>query len=210
PEPAPPPAEQVPRPQVTRGIEMPEEVTVRPEPPAELPVVAEPPPGSSPCPAPRSATPVEERTDLAMSRAEAMISEARRLFGPRYPGPDRPPGPVSGTWINEITADRDNDCTPRPRPPRDPSIPPELGVVTGRVYRAGTSQALPGAFLQILGTGYSTYADDQGVYSLEFDRALVDNCRTQYVQVSRDGFAPQRLILSLGSRSANDIRMSRR
>jgi hypothetical protein len=78
------------------------------------------------------------------------------------------------------------------------------------VFRAGTSQPLPGAFLQILGTPYSTFADDNGDYTLEFDRTLVDDCRTQYVQVSKDGFAPQRLILSLGPRSSNDIPLRRR
>lgn len=205
---APVPAERVPRPQVVRGPEMPEEVTVRnePEPETERPPVASAPEPAAARPDPPPAAPV----DLAAARDAEMRSEAQRLFGPRRLGSDRPPGPVSTSWVNQITADRDNDCTPRERPPRDPSQPPELGTVSGRVFRAGTTQPLPGAYLQILGTPYATFADDQGAYTLEFDRALVDDCRTQYVQVSKDGFAPQRLILSLGSRTSNDIPLQRR
>ena len=85
-----------------------------------------------------------------------------------------------------------------------------MGVVAGTVYREGTRQPLAGAFLQILGTPYATFADERGAYALAFDRSLVDDCRTQYVQVSKDGFAPRRLILSLGSRTSNDIPLSRR
>ena len=199
------PPRRVPRPQVVRGPEMPEEVTVRseaePERPANQPAVASAPepPASSPRP-----------VDIAAAREAEMRSEAERLFGPRRLGSDRPVGPVSASWVNQITDDRENDCTPKARPPRDPSVPPELGTVSGRVFRAGTSQPLPGAFLQILGTPYSTFADDDGSYTLQFDRSLVDDCRTQYVQVSKDGFAPQRLILSLGSRTSNDIPLTRR
>jgi hypothetical protein len=85
-----------------------------------------------------------------------------------------------------------------------------MGTVAGVVYREGTRQPLGGAFLQIMGTPYSTFADDRGAYTLRFDKALIDACRTQYVQVSKDGFAPRRLILSLGHRVSNDIPMSRR
>jgi hypothetical protein len=211
PEPEDPPVRprRVPRPQVVRGDPIPEELSVRSEPepeatPDRLPVASAPePPATSPEP---PAAPL----DLAAAREAEMRSEAERLFGPRRLGSTRPPGPVSANWVNQITDDRDNDCTPTPRPPRDPSVPPELGTVSGRVFRAGTDQPLPGAFLQILGTPYSTFADDDGDYTLEFDRSLVDDCRTQYVQVSKDGFAPQRLILSLGNRTTNDIPLRRR
>ncbi|HEU4827975.1 MAG TPA: carboxypeptidase-like regulatory domain-containing protein [Gemmatimonadales bacterium] len=201
----------MPRPQVVRGRAMPEEVTVRSEPAAEperdqLPVATAPEPPAA-APEPR---PVQPPVDIAAARAAEMRAEAQRLFGPRRLGSDRPPGPVSASWVNQLTDDRENDCTPRPRPPRDPSVPPELGTVSGRVFRAGTTQPLPGAYLQILGTPYATFADDEGDYTLEFDRSLVDDCRTQYVQVSKDGFAPQRLILSLGSRTSNDIPLRRR
>ena len=208
--PAPVPERRVPRPQVARAAPMPDELSVRPEPAPDRPddqpplATAPEPPASAPEPSPT--VPV----DVAAAREAEMRSEAQRLFGPRRLGSDRPPGPVSASWVNQVTDDRPNDCTPTPRPPRDPSAPLELGTVSGRVFRAGTSQPLPGAFLQILGTPYSTFADDEGDYTLEFDRSLVDDCRTQYVQVSKDGFAPQRLILSLGSRTSNDIPLQRR
>ena len=174
--------------------------------PAQIPVATAPePPATSPDPSPPLPT-----VDVAAAREAEMRAAAQQLFGPRRLGSERPPGPVSASWVNRLSDDRENDCTPKPRPHRDPSQPPELGTVSGRVFRAGTSQPLPGAYLQILGTPYATFADDEGDYTLEFDRALVDDCRTQYVQVSKDGFAPQRLILSLGSRASNDIPMTRR
>ncbi|HEX6643608.1 MAG TPA: carboxypeptidase-like regulatory domain-containing protein [Gemmatimonadales bacterium] len=203
------PRRRIPRPQVARGAPMPEELAVREEPPPPDPDL--PPTGAAPeppatDPAPSAPSPAE----LAALRESEMRSEATRLFGPRRPGSDRAPGPITAGWVNEIRDNRDNDCTPTPRAPREPGAPVELGSVSGRVFRAGTDQPLPGAFLQILGTAYSTFADDDGDYTLEFDRALVDDCRTQYVQVSKDGFAPQRLILSLGPKSSNDIPLRRR
>lgn len=209
-QPAEPPSRQVPRPQVQRGEEMPEDVATRPEPPPPDLPLGELPAASAPEPADpeRSAEPAKP-TEVAA--APSMESEAWRIFGPSRAGVERLAGPIPArSWINDVTADRDNDCTPTRRPPSDPDTPPEMGVVTGRIFREGTRQPLPGAFLQILGTPYSTFADDQGDYELIFDQALVDDCRTQYVQISKDGFAPRRLILSLGRRVSNDVPLSRR
>ena len=202
------PPKRIPRPQVRRDQPLPEDVTVRPEPPPELPL-GEIPPATAPETVerpPLAASPLSE-----LAAANAVESEARRLFGPRNYGADRPPGPIAArSWATEVTEDRENDCTPRPPASRDPGTPPDMGSVAGIVYREGTRQPLGGAFLQIMGTPYSTFADDRGVYELRFDKALIDSCRTQYVQVSKDGFAPRRLILSLGHRVSNDIPMSRR
>jgi hypothetical protein len=68
---------------------------------------------------------------------------------------------------------------------------------------------LPGAFLQILGTRYSTIADDHGRYRLTFDPSLVGPCRTQVVRVTATGYRAQNLILAVGS-ADNTILMSRR
>ena len=205
-----PPPERVPRPQVRRDEPLPEDVTVRPEPPPPDLRLGEIPPATAPETAEKP--PVAESpfpTDVAA--ATAMESEARRLFGPRNYGADRPAGPITArSWATEVTEDRENDCTPRPPAPREPGAPPEMGSVAGIVYREGTRQPLGGAFLQIMGTPYSTFADDRGAYELRFDKSLIDSCRTQYVQVSKDGFAPRRLILSLGHRVSNDIPMERR
>lgn len=205
-EPAP---QRVPRPQVRRGDELPEAIATRSDPPPMEFPLGDPPPATAPLQPAEPKAEAEAPTELAA--ATEMESEARRLFGPRNRGFDHADGPrVTRRWATEVTEDRENDCTPRPAPPRPAGAPPELGTVAGTVYREGTNQPLAGAFLQILGTPYSTFADDRGAYILAFDRALVDACRTQYVQVSKDGFAPRRLILSLGSRARNDIPLSRR
>lgn len=207
-EPTPPP-DRVPRPQVTRGPDTPEEVTIERDPPPDEAPPGEAPPASAPEP-PR-AEPPSRRTAEGLELALLPIEEeARRLFGAPRMGSDRMNGPsVERRWATEITEDRENDCRPAPRRALAPGEKPVMGHVEGRVYREGTTIPLAGAFLQIIGTGYSTFADDEGRYRLEFDQSLVDQCRTQYVQVTRDGFRPRRLILALGARSSNDVLMRR-
>jgi hypothetical protein len=204
-----PPPDRMPRPQVKRGEHLDEEVTVAPEPPPER--------------GPLGVAPWESRVESQESREQlstldsrpstelAMVTEAQRLFGRPQHGVTNATGPEpNARWAQEVTDDRDNDCRPSQRPPKDPDAPVEMGQVSGQVFREGSSQPLAGAFLQILGTPYSTFADDNGWYTLSFDQSLVDACRTQYVQVSKDGFRPRRLILGLGARANNNIPMSRR
>lgn len=203
-EPAPePPPERMPRPQVERGPDVPPDVLVADRAPEEA-AAEEPPPASAP--EVRNTPPaIEEPSELA-SAPVTMESEAERLFGPRRRGMTYGAGPIENRrWAELLTEDRLNDCRPRPM-----AATGEMGEIAGVVFRQGTRDPLPGAFLQILGTGYSTFADDDGRYRLVFDRGLVDECRTQYVQVSKDGFRPQRLILGLGAAPNNDIPMSRR
>jgi hypothetical protein len=216
PEPAPtPPPPQMPRPQVKRGERLPEEVLVAPTPPPETGPLGAPPEARAPEPSTAAESPSRRATEpvtpakAGASTELSMVEEAKRLFGPKQTGVTGGGPQPRARWAEEMTDDRDNDCTPRLRTVRDTAAPVTMGVVSGRVYREGTSQPLSGAFLQILGTSYSTYADDNGWYSLSFDQSLVDECRTQYVQVSKDGFRPRRLILGLGARADNDIRMRR-
>ena len=209
PEPEPPP-DRVPRPQVTRGPDTPEEVTIEREPPPEDAPLGEAPPAMAPEP-PMPESPsrraAEPPTELSLLPIEA---EAQRLFGAPRVGSSRMDGPsVERRWATEVTEDRENDCRPRPRRALLPGETPEMGHVEGRVFREGTSTPLAGALLQIIGTSYHTFADDEGRYRLVFDQSLVDACRTQYVQVTKDGFRPRRLILALGPRSSNDVRMRR-
>lgn len=204
-----PPPDRMPRPQVKRGEHLDEDVTVAPEKPPEQGPMGEAPRESGverQAPSVQRATPDAERpTQLAM------IEEAQRLFGRPQQGVTNATGPTPNVrWAQELTDDRDNDCRPSRRTPRDPVAPIEMGQVSGQVFREGTHQPLAGAFLQILGTPYSTFADDEGWYTLSFDQSLVDACRTQYVQVSKDGFRPRRLVLGLGVRANNNIPMSRR
>ncbi|HEU4800057.1 MAG TPA: hypothetical protein VFS94_05455 [Gemmatimonadales bacterium] len=205
-----PPPDRVPRPQVTRGPDVPEEVTIERDPPPDEAPPGEAPPAAAPEP-PRAEPPsrraAEAPTEVALLPIE---SEAQRLFGAPRVGSDRMDGPsIERRWATEVTEDRENDCRPRPRRALLPGEKPTMGHVEGRVYREGTSTPLAGAFLQIIGTSYSTFADDDGWYRLAFDQSLVDECRTQYVQVTKDGFRPRRLILALGARTSNDVRMRR-
>ena len=198
---------RIPRPQVIRGKDLPDEVFFRPEtPPPVMPTLPQ---------GPTVSEPVSEvhRNEVASAEPAppAIESEAQRLFGSKRSGAGLAAGPLPArSWINAVTEDRANDCVPRARPARAPGTPVDLGVITGIVYREGTREPLGGAFLQILGTPYSAFADARGAYALSFDKSLVDDCRTQYVQVSKDGFAPRRLILSLGHRVSNDIPLNRR
>ena len=205
----PPPPDRMPRPQVKRGEHLDEDVTVAPEPPPEEGKLAEAPRGSSV--ESRESSEKPSTLDTRPPTQLAMIEEAQRLFGRPQHGVTNATGPTPNVrWARELTDDRENDCRPSQRPPRDTDAPVELGQVSGQVFREGTHQPLAGAFLQILGTPYSTFADDEGWYTLQFDQSLVDACRTQYVQVSKDGFRPRRLILGLGARANNDITMRQR
>jgi hypothetical protein len=56
----------------------------------------------------------------------------------------------------------------------------------------------------MLGTPYTSFTDDQGQYQFRFDMALVDNCRTQYVRVSADGYESRLLVH--GGRTKNPKR----
>jgi hypothetical protein len=82
-------------------------------------------------------------------------------------------------------------------------------VVEGVVRHESTGANLPGASLQILGTPYSTFADDNGRYRLAFDPLLVGPCRTQVVRVTAAGYRAQNLTLAIGH-ADNTITMTRR
>jgi hypothetical protein len=93
------------------------------------------------------------------------------------------------------------------------AIPAEAGasdgVVEGVVRHERTGEPLPGAFLQIIGTAYTTFADDRGRYRLVFDPSLIGPCRTQVVRVTAPGYRAQTLILMLG-RADNTVHLARR
>jgi len=210
PEPVPVP-EQMPRPQVERGPDLPEDVAVRPDPPPpDLPRGAAEPERDPGPPTPELASAAPVAPSPAAAAAPTMESEAQRLFGTsRRAQNSRGPIPAE-SWASAMTEDRENDCRPGAVAPRAPGQPPEMGFVAGKVYREGTHEPLVGAHLQIIGTPYSAFSNEAGEYRLLFDKALIDRCRTQYVQVIARGFAPRRLILGLGPRAQNDIPLSRR
>lgn len=202
-------------PQTRRSLETPPRPRV---PEHDLPDAPVPAPREQriplPSAAPKAPAPPEHRAEEpageAASKATALESEARRLFGRRPHGGQAMVGPLAAAGMPVYVPDNPNRCGPKERPPRDPNARPELGSVRGRVFRQGTRDPLPGAFLQIVGTGYNTFADDRGYYTLAFDKSLVDDCRTQMVRVTAPGFRAQILELSLGPQQSNDIPMARR
>ncbi len=146
-----------------------------------------------------------ERADASGDRAEP--ETAPRPEGSEQPG-GRPPqglGPALKSWEAD---DHPTTCISPPRP-REPGGAIEMGVVVGRVFAADNRTPLAGAHLQILGTPYVGFTDDSGYYRLVFDASLVDNCRTQYVQVSAKGFEGRLLVLALGNRQSDDVWLRR-
>jgi hypothetical protein len=173
--------------------------------PAPETAVEEPPPeepqpetmASTPPPPPE--TPTEQPT---------MESEAQRLFGrPKLqaqPDPNQMGARLGQLSDEEIEARR--SCVPKPR---TPGRQIEMAEVIGRVwFDERHTRPLAGAFLQMIGTPYSTYSDNSGRYRLVFDASLVDECRTQYVRVVAAGYSGKNLVLGLGP-GVNDIVMGR-
>ncbi len=153
-------------------------------------------------PEPETPRPVETAA-IPAPVAPTMESEAQRIFG-------RPQLRRQQQMMNQLgiragdVSDRDvnarSNCIPRPR---DPNAPLEMATLVGRVY-SGSNRPLSGAFLQIIGTSYSTYSDQTGLYRLVFDASLVDECRTQYVRVVANGYRGRNLVLGVGP-GVNDV-----
>jgi hypothetical protein len=100
--------------------------------------------------------------------------------------------------------DNPERCIPKPSPPRDSAVAPQMGTVTGKIYRQDNGLALAGAHLQMLGTPYVSFTNDVGEYSFRFDLSLVDNCRTQYVRVTAPGYESRLLVLIVGPNVRSD------
>jgi len=79
-----------------------------------------------------------------------------------------------------------------------------MGSATGRVLRTEGGAPMPNAHLQILGTSFVTFTDQDGEYTITFDASLLDQCRTQYVRVSAPGYEPRLLVLVIGRNIRSD------
>ena len=197
PPPKPEPAKPRPRPKAPP----PEKSQPRPEPEANAPPEAkrtegqespEEPTGGSPSGTPSAAptaTPEPEAT---------LESEARRIFGRPKFGPRPGAGPQASRPMEAYLPDNPERCVPHPVAPRD-SGQAQFGAVQGRIFRQNDGRPLAGAHLQMLGTPYVTFTDDQGEYHFRFDLSLIDNCRTQYVRVSALGYESRLLVLVVGA-----------
>ncbi len=148
-------------------------------------------------------------TPSTASNQPTMDAEAKRIFG----RPSSKLGPVSGTrdnrpWESPIDM-ASNGCSLPPPDPADSTLPPGMASLSGRIYDERTGQPLGGARLQILGTPYGTFANSKGEYTLVFERALVDRCRTQSVRVTAIGYPGRDVLLSLGQYANGDVPLRR-
>jgi hypothetical protein len=157
----------------------------------------------APAEAPRAEAPVAE--------APTMESEARRIFGRRRVATAPGVGPRAVRPLETYLPDRPEVCVPTPKPPADSAGPVQYGIVEGRIYREDGGGPLPGAHLQMLGTPYVAFTDNQGEYRFRFDLSLMDNCRTQYVRVSARGYESRLLVLMVGRNvRSEDVHLQRR
>ena len=147
----------------------------------------------------------------AEAGAATMESEARRIFGRPRLGTREGVGPRATRPMEAYLPDRPERCIPKPAAPRDPAAAPEYGVVTGKIYRQDNGLPLGGAHLQMLGTPFVSFTNDVGEYRFRFDLSLVDNCRTQYVRVTAQGFESRLLVLMVGPNvRSEDVLLKRR
>ena len=147
-----------------------------------------------------------------MTEDEFMVLEAQRLFGPHgaasRAGDDGVVGPVRRAGMPiYLTAGGRCAATGAVADTSGQDGSGRDGMVEGVVRDQRSGTILPGAFLQIVGTGYATFADDAGHYRLAFDPSLVGPCRTQVVRVTAHGYRAQNLILALGY-ADNTVRLS--
>lgn len=190
PEPTPAFAEAVPR----RVPEPPSPTTTHDAPEHDAPAAM--------TPRPRQETGEPDRSST-VEREDAMVSEARRLFGARTHTGGTLAGPVAaglpvglnggGTrcaWSGAEARHADG---------------PSSGAIEGIVRTESNGRPIPGAFLQLLGSGSATFADAAGRYRLTFDPALVDVCRSQLVRVTAPGYRARTMILAYGMQSDNVI-----
>jgi len=145
-----------------------------------------------------------------ISTAPTIESEAKRIFGRQKEGPPAGAGPRDVRPLQTELPDRPDKCLPRPAVPAESAGVPQMGVAIGRIFRGDNGRPLAGAHLVMLGTPYTSFTDDNGEYTFRFDLSLIDNCRTQYVRVTAQGYESRLLVLVVGPRTRSDDVMLRR
>lgn len=215
----PPPEQRRPPPTTPRAAPQPERAAPVPPPTPKMakqpehdePAPMSPAPAPTEAPAPRQESKPSPAQDAAAAplatqptEVATMESEARRIFG-RHPANQGTAGPLAIPGLPVYLPESKSQCTPKPAT----SGPIQMDTVVGLVYQPETGDPLPGAFLQIMGTGYAAFANDLGQYRLVFDRSLVDQCRTQWVRVTATGHRSQTLLLTRGP-GTTDIPLQRR
>jgi hypothetical protein len=172
----------------------------------DAPVATAPKPLDQPKPGEQSDRAKEDRAPKladATESEDAMVTEARRLFGPPSAPAGSMAGPVqTGLPLGLIEGGRrcpftGAEATPMERPAE--------GVIEGVVRTESGGSPIPGALLQILGTGSATIADGSGHYRLVFDPSLVDACRSQLVRITAPGYRARTMFLAWGAPNDNTI-----
>jgi outer membrane biosynthesis protein TonB len=107
-------------------------------------------------------------------------------------------------WENSFDEETSGQCPEIPDNGRNPDGTPVLSSVLGRVLDTDGRTPMAGAHLQIVGTPFSTFSDEQGEYRLSFDPHLLQKCRKQYVEVVAPGYRNQLLTLMIGPRVRSD------
>jgi hypothetical protein len=147
----------------------------------------------------------------AEAEAAAMESEAKRIFGRPRTGTPPGAGPRAVRPMEAYLPDDPQRCVPKPPNARDSAAPAEYGVVVGKIFRNDNGRPLAGAHLQMIGTPYVAFTDANGEYRFRFDLSLIDNCRTQYVRVTADGYESRLLVLVVGPNvRSEDVLLKRR
>lgn len=202
PPPPPPPTTTPPPPPPQASAPPPEKAQPTPEPDANAPPEAKRSEGREPTdekpPEPeRSGQPnAAPQTSPLATKEATMESEAKRIFGTPKKFTPEGVGPRASRPMEAYLPDHPERCTRVG--PHDSAGQPQFGTVVGKIYRQDNGRPLSGAHLQMLGTPYVTFTDDQGVYHFRFDLSLVDNCRTQYVRVTAAGYESRLLVLVVG------------
>jgi hypothetical protein len=157
-------------------------------PPRPMPLALNP--GAS---APSPAEPAPATATASSGRPGGIQLGPRLGLAPRDPRPWRQSMPESGI----------EEC-PTVMPDSTKPGEPRMGSASGRVLAVRGGAPMPNAHLQIIGTSFTTFTDQQGEYVLTFDASLLDQCRTQYVRVSAPGYEPRLLVLVIGRNIRSD------
>lgn len=107
-------------------------------------------------------------------------------------------------WENSFDDETAGRCVDIPDLGKNPDGSPVLASVTGFVFDTDGRTPLAGAHLQIVGTRFGTFSDNNGEYRLPFDPKMLEKCRKQYVDVVAPGYRGAQLTLMIGPRVRSD------
>lgn len=177
---------------------------------APTPQVAEAPKEATPTEA--SPKPIEPLTPDGTRAVASQEEEAARIFGrSRRSAGDAGSGDPISVRPFSSPFQSSEPCQPVPRAPRDANGKAPLGVAVGRILREDSGEPLAGANLQMVGTPYTTFTDENGEYRFVYDMSLIEDCRTQYVRVTAPGYQSRMLVLVVGERvRSEDVPLRRR